>query len=919
LTAVYLSRFGDNGADERGQPLMVRGEHGAGKTHTLGFVMDEVAEGRIPRGSRVRDVLQLYAKAEEPDLVAVYHKLLAQIDAVFLRDLTVRFLALLAGEAAGDAREDDALREEAVARLRDEPELVFRAFEAYFIDSGAVIQRRDKEVADVTDESIDLRRALSYVHDAELGDAALAWLRGHDPGERALRRLGISGPITTAAMGRRALQLIAAMCGRAGTALIVYIDQYEKLVISGEELIDENAGRLSTLVEALPRQDAMIVLAGNDVAWEKIPPDLRQRFAYNVVRCDGFALRDFTDLVRIWLRPRAVPPTEEATQEATEEATEAEVRPFTLAAIRLMHLQTRGNPRRGLQLAAEAFDEAASNERVPIDEDVVRTVVLHGGRSLPDPAGALATTHRLAIERGFTVDTETDSGTGPEARPVLRLRLDGRLRLLVMVGQSAHYYDEALDASGQLDAITWLREEEPQARAVLIVLGYASAEVAETLAQAGIVSVPYVPDTFDADVVDVLERERAAAAASEPGEGVRLTGEVEELRRTIEDFRKEREGEINDVATATEALATRIEEQDIQQRWSSALADWIGERQALLKRIQDAHEGRHAAELADLERLRAHAEAERRRVLLVIFGVVMALAALGVVVVSGNDRASAISSGSSQTLKYILYGALGVTGVVLWAWLLQTVLTSGIWGLRRWVLRPAVLRELSAPVGSLDDLKHLGYRVRADSSTVRTLLRDPNPQIRYAAALAARESSLHQLGVALPGERSATVRRAFAQRLGRSEAEAPAALAYAVESETAEAAYIYERMLEHDSGRPRMPPGSPRALHALAAMAVARQWLPATRALAGVGQSDHALARFDDALRAGLPLRHREDLRAVPVESVRHAARAVSPFDKRGLGTCSELKLIDDVDRAYVGLAQVIFLSELGLLIDPEQ
>jgi hypothetical protein len=68
----------------------------------------------------------------------------------------------------------------------------------------------------------------------------------------------------------------------------------------------------------------------------------------------------------------------------------------------------------------------------------------------------------------------------------------------------------------------------------------------------------------------------------------------------------------------------------------------------------------------------------------------------------------------------------------------------------------------------------------------------------------------------------------------------------------------------------------------------------------------------------GLPLGSRPTLRQIPFETLRECARVVSPLEDYGLGSMDELRIIDDIDRAFLGVSQILFLSELGLLVDPE-
>jgi hypothetical protein len=79
LAEVYLKRFGLEEPGDLGQFVLVRGAHGTGKTHALGYVMDYVAarctelgdeQDADERNPNIRDVLQLYVRLESPDFVA---------------------------------------------------------------------------------------------------------------------------------------------------------------------------------------------------------------------------------------------------------------------------------------------------------------------------------------------------------------------------------------------------------------------------------------------------------------------------------------------------------------------------------------------------------------------------------------------------------------------------------------------------------------------------------------------------------------------------------------------------------------------------------------------------------------------------------------------------------------------------------
>ena len=214
----------------------------------------------------------------------------------------------------------------------------------------------------------------------------------------------------------------------------------------------------------------------------------------------------------------------------------------------------------------------------------------------------------------------------------------------------------------------------------------------------------------------------------------------------------------------------------------------------------------------------------------------------------------------------------------------------------------------------------------------RFLLSHANPQIRYAVSVMPAFSDGALVGL-LPSERCAIVRRALARRLAEEPHVASDALKHALRFGTPEAVYIYEGVLV----RARMRTGSvPRELRdalgetndvsatslppqfeRLAAITADGARAPGVRALMLDWSLDcDESQQLDAAFRAGMQFGDRPALRRPPLDVVRSTVRSLSPFDEGGLGTYSELRQIEAVDRAYLELSQVLFLAELGLLVD---
>ena len=106
FATVYLERFA--AGTHPGQAVMLRGPHGTGKTHALAYTLSRVSAGRIGPPRNDWNVLQLYAKAEEPDLVGLYRSLMPQLTPATLRRLALRFNAEIAADSLDETLEPGA-------------------------------------------------------------------------------------------------------------------------------------------------------------------------------------------------------------------------------------------------------------------------------------------------------------------------------------------------------------------------------------------------------------------------------------------------------------------------------------------------------------------------------------------------------------------------------------------------------------------------------------------------------------------------------------------------------------------------------------------------------------------------------------------------------------------------------------------
>lgn len=301
LTARYLASFTSAG-EKSGLPVVLTGGHGSGKTHTIRYMMNQVTSGELHPAKGILEPFVIYAKAEDPDFLKVYTQIMRQVPLHVLADLSLRLLGVIAGEQLGQFLADPKVTQRAGELLRADPQVVSRLFDRYLVGQDAVRQELTAEIYQAAGEIRDFQLAYAYLLHPELGPSAHAWLLGELVGETERRQLGVTRLLDTADDALRSLLLLATLFGRVGRPLLLFIDQYEKLVVTQDPaLAERNVDLLRDLVDALPGKGILFAIAGNDQAWSALTIDLRQRFAGNVIQLPVLSLEDARHLVRLYL------------------------------------------------------------------------------------------------------------------------------------------------------------------------------------------------------------------------------------------------------------------------------------------------------------------------------------------------------------------------------------------------------------------------------------------------------------------------------------------------------------------------------------------------------------------------------------------------------------------------------------------
>lgn len=308
------------------QAVFVTGEHGTGKTHALRYALGQGSFGAEP--------LRLYAKAEDDDFLLTYRHLMSQLGRPELRDLALRYRAVLATERA-TGYQDEVLLIEAARR---DPEKVAELFNQMLVAPGTVLDAQAEELARIADDGADFERALDALLDPALGQNAYDWLTGNDIDDRTAHRLGVDGPILEPTRARFGLQLLSALCTRVGRPLIIVIDQIERLALRSGKPHTPNIGLLHSLVERIPANNGMIILLGNPSAWAAFPLDLQERFGA-LIQTQALSPAEASDILTTYI------------EDGSSDRFQLEPEAFAL-----LLSASGGNTRRLLQIAWAVYD-----------------------------------------------------------------------------------------------------------------------------------------------------------------------------------------------------------------------------------------------------------------------------------------------------------------------------------------------------------------------------------------------------------------------------------------------------------------------------------------------------------------------------------------------------------------------------------
>lgn len=563
-----------------GRAVALHGPHGSGKTHTLLVALATAHAGGPP----VKPCIVMYVRADGPDPLLLYRKLMSRWTLSELTDLAEQAFAGYAMDEFVASRTPEGGETADTRRLRDNPHLVRQAIRDNELSYTAVADRVELDIRRIQGGYGAFERVLRSLSNPALRQAAHRWLLAEDVSDEERDRLGVPGAIDQPSEIRKAIHVLATLARRAGRPFTLAMDQMEAFLRTADGRIDgTNAGLLRGVVEDLVQENAFVVAAVAEQVWQEMPPDLRQRFGPSEICMPELSVAEAEDVLAAYLAPW--PPG----------AGQPRTFPFLPDAVRQLLAESGGNIRRFLQASHVVFG-AWPPGSAAIDRAAVRSALSSaGGDRAPDESAVRRAVEDALLKsnRRFRTDYVVDG------QHIEYAVLSGeRVVLAVEVVQAVFAQDEAKRAAHKMEKIHALRQHRPAV--VLVVVGYSSPDVRNKLREAA----GHVLTASSRGFAAELERALTEAAPEADHLDLDVLDErLERLRRETVTLIQQRSVDEQLVATRFQQITTERSVSQWREQLQRFRLLWLQEREHLEQEIDRRRSHRRQAEVAEIVQL----------------------------------------------------------------------------------------------------------------------------------------------------------------------------------------------------------------------------------------------------------------------------------------------------------------------------
>ncbi|HEV2800391.1 MAG TPA: hypothetical protein VGW12_07840 [Pyrinomonadaceae bacterium] len=722
-----------------GQVITISGSHGSGKTHLVYYMMEAVHDYSSKRNNATRYV-QIYAKTESADFIALYRQIVSQIGYSLLREVNSRFLGFIATEELHKQNEDKEMlltlisedRKEDVQSIFEEsklqteehfdadPETVYTYLDSLVLQPEAILDRRAAELNSIAGENF--KKAFFYLDSIDLGKTAYKWFVMDDMTETELRQIGVSGPLNTADEARSALRLLVTLFRYSKIRLLMYIDQVERLLFGTDSKISEvNAGYLHSLAEFFPREKAFLALAGSDEGWNLLRKDFWGRIGPTGIVLQQISIKESRELINVYVSNRT---------NDTTYTDSIQIAPFTLDAVDEILKLRGGNRRRFLQTCHDAYQKYLDDGHLAIDSKLIRQVVTDekayfDHQKVVDDITLSIRKKNLQFDKqvNLTPLYKPDILIGEETDPIA----------VVEISDALFYVEEARRA---LDIILFSAElvrKFPRTKLITIIIGYVSSEVFNQLNGVVDYCLVYEGEEFRGKfelILDSILSEHRQVNTHEVDQHLRLEL-IDSVRNSFGELINSREEELKKLSARLDRLIleqSRERERSFNSQQQQEWQNWLKQDQERWEERQIELKQRAENEHVRQQERGENLQSKERQTLLTRFVVLSSInAALLYVALSTFD----------EKLIFETKGVLSLIGGAVFSLYIL------------FLTRPSLLLSLSSRESEhlTSDLNQIVLQAKTNPVPLikaRRYLKSMNPASRYYGAqifLAARDQN----------------------------------------------------------------------------------------------------------------------------------------------------------------------------------
>lgn len=510
---------------KEGSVVSIVGDVGSGKTHLLMFLQQLLKKLKEEEQKPINYV-NIYVNNPGGTFLDLYkEKIIPKIDYIFLNDVTIKWISIV---ARGKAEKVDWMEKSAEA-LNKEPDKVLDLIERDLLPSTEIMHEQTKQL-EMLAPTADFVNAFAGFIYPKKDRIAYRWFSCEELTKDEMDELGVNSKINSDEMAIKALLLLVSVLNKVGYSFFLFIDEFEVLLNNTEPAkIPLMHASLRQLFQFMYKERGCLALSCTSDAWVTLSPAVKERFTENI-KLESLTEENMLELIKGYLESE-------------------NIEPFKDDAIEKIYKISRGNMRQILSLCYQSFELARDAKVFTITLENVqransRTELYKETNIFRDIDNVLKSLG-ASYARRAKIREDKKEFTIDYAIPDLE-----NLDISIKLSTASYLEDEASNALKLVQYLSVMRKKYPQSRNILILNGYISDEIQNILSSFFDYLTVYDPEKFESDIKYNIQsfletrtkevRDLEAKMFAYPTTSQYSPQVLEKIFSELEDLRKER-------------------------------------------------------------------------------------------------------------------------------------------------------------------------------------------------------------------------------------------------------------------------------------------------------------------------------------------------------------------------------------------